>query len=335
MKTLVGRCLLVLAALTATSGRARAAELPADTTPRSVSRSSAREARWTPTGLSVMELAWSGSGAPGLLHVVAAGVETGLGGLSGRLEMLAKWGHDGVAFPSSQGLSSLDAGDFAGLGEAWLEWEAGESFRLKAGRVDGNTEFAASEVAGTFANPSFGLTPALGFLPSYPAPAPSANLFVGPGVPGSQLGVGVYRGAAGWSVLAQAAAPVPGLPSVRWAAGWGTPLERGPTASEAAAYVIVERPSPGASVFLKAAGSGELRHLAAGVTARPGRAREVLVGLAASAVARRSGGGEAVAEAFVAIRALRWLEVQPDAQLLLAPGEAPRAAGLVRVVVER
>ena len=291
-----------------------------------------------PTGTSAMEGAWGADGDPGVLHVVAVGLEAHpLPTLTIRVEWQAKWGHDGVPFPSSQGLSSLDADDFGGPGEAWVEWRPADVLRLKAGRVDGNTEFAAAEAAALFANPSFGLSPALGLIPSYPAPAPALNLFVRPARDGPEVGAGVYRAAGGaWTAVGQVAGPVGRLP-VRWAAGVAAPLWSGagpdhPTAG----YLILETGTAGSlGVFGKVAAAGELLHLAGGVTA-PLPVFDSRVGIAGSLVSAPEypTGEEVVAEAFVAVRPLPWLVVQPDVQLRLAPGTSPRAGALLRVIVE-
>lgn len=296
-----------------------------------------------PEGLTVMEAAWGSEGSPALLHLVAVGVEPELApGLTARLELVGKWGRDAAPFPSSQGLSSLDAEDFGGLGEAWVEWRMGNAVRLKAGRVDGNTEFAAAEVASTFANPSFGLSPALGLLPSYPTPAPSLNAFVRPVPGGPELGGGVYRTADGaWSAVGQLAGAAG--QRFRWRAGLATPLGTGPVGGDtpSAGYLIVEGgfgeggPSRGVSVFGKVATAGELLHLAGGLTAPLPGSAGTRAGVAGSVVTGAESADELVAEAFVAVRPASWLVVQPDAQLRLAPGSPPRVGALLRITVER
>jgi hypothetical protein len=291
------------------------------------------------TGLGVTEGAYAG-GAGGLLQLVTVGLESELGGgFTAHLDAQGKWGHDGAAFPSEQGLSSLDAGDFGGVGEAWLEWRSGERVRVKAGRVDANSEFAASEAAGSFANPSFGLSPVLGLLPSYPEPAPSANVFVGSASGWLGAGTGLYRGPEGaWVGVAEVWGAVPRLPGVRWSAGWATPLgAQSDGAGDAGAYLIVERPSEESlSPFLVVARSteGGPSHMAGGVTL-PAWEGPVTVetGLGASALLAREW-DEAVAEAFVTVRPVPWVAVQGDVQLRVADGQAGALAGLIRVAVE-
>lgn len=337
-----------------------AAVVPADTTPER-----AGEGDLALAGSSVVEGAWAG-GEPGLLQVVGVAVEPELaGGVTARLELLGKWGHDGLAFASSQGHSSFDADDFAGIGEAWLEWRGRDRLRVKAGWVDANSEFAASSSASEFANPSFGLSPAMAILPSYPSPAPSVNVFTGTWARGPDAGAAVYRSGDGaWSAVAQLSGAiggrVPGSGPVRWSAGWAVPL--GGAAEEppvdgwgpavpapagsapaipgprAGGFLILERPAAGVSPFvlMAAAGRAELLHLAGGFTAPvPDAPLDARLGLAGSMVRADGSGHETVAELFLSVRPLRWLVVQPDVQLRFARGAAPTPAGLVRIVVER
>ncbi len=301
--------------------------LPAESTPMPLSAS------W------IVEGATTGA-EHGALQLLSAALEPDLGmGFTARVEFLGKWGHDeAVPFPSSQGLSSLDAYDFRGLGEAWLEWSGMPGARLKAGWVDANSEFAASEVAAVFANPSFGLTPTLAFMPSYPAPRPSVNAFVSL-FGGPELGVGTYRAADGdWSAVVQATGAVPNAPSLRWQAGVATCghiVEGHEGHSEPSTYLIVDwAPTTAAAGFVKVARAGSMRHVAAGLTSRLPVPMELNTGLAASMVSEPYG-EEMVAELFLAARVTEWLVVQPDVQVRLAPGDAPAAAGLLRLVVER
>jgi hypothetical protein len=297
-------------------------------------------AGWSFTGASVVEGAWS-QGDTGMLLVVALGVEPSLpGGFSGRFELLAKRGHDGVAFPSSQGLSSWDAANHGGVGEVWLQWEGLSRVRVKAGWVDANTEFAAVGSAGEFANPSFGLSPALSILPSYPDPSPSANLFVGTWDGGPELGAGVFRSAPGaWSAVGQVSGGIARGRAIRWSAGWAVPLSGSPEVrGQAGGYLFAEGPSEVAvSPFAKVAGFGaDVWHLAGGLAAPlRGAPLDARVGLAGSRVLDRVHGDETVTEVFLAVRPLAWVMVQADLQLPFAEGGGRTPGGLIRVVMER
>jgi porin len=91
-----------------------------------------------------------------------------------------------------QATSSIDAETFHRVGEAWVQQTfAAGRVRLKVGRVDANTEFDGLPEAGTFLNASAGFSPTILFLPTYPSPVLSANLFVRP-LPWLTLGGGVY-----------------------------------------------------------------------------------------------------------------------------------------------
>lgn len=94
--------------------------------------------------------------------------------------------------PDLQGVSSLTTEPFRRWREAYFELPFGRAVRLKAGKVDANTEFAVMEFGGDLSNASAGVSPTLRTMPSYPDGAPSLNLFVvlGHGVSG---GAGVYR----------------------------------------------------------------------------------------------------------------------------------------------
>lgn len=316
------------------------ASAPGDEEPERELRVPRAPVTWSPRVTSSVEVART-RGEEGVLQVVSAAIEPSLpGGLQARIELLAKWGHDGLPFPSEQGLSSLDAHDFGGPGEFWLEWSAAHRVRVKAGRVDANAEFAASEAAAAFVNPSFGLSPALARLPSYPDPAPSLNLFLasGPGVP--EVGAGLYRAPGGlWTAVGQLTGAVPGVAALRWSAGVASSLGvAGPGAAAGGAWLIVERPSEtGVAPFVVVAGGGEpgLRHLATGLSAPLAWGPDLRVGVAASSV--RDGGGvrEAVAEGFVTLRPVPWLQLQPDLQLRFREGNRPGVGGVLRVVVER
>jgi carbohydrate-selective porin OprB len=64
------------------------------------------------------------------------------------------------------------------LYELWLQQELlGGKLRVKLGKVDANSEFAAVENAGGFLNSSMGYSPTILAFPTYPAARPSLNLF--------------------------------------------------------------------------------------------------------------------------------------------------------------
>ena len=94
----------------------------------------------------------------------------------------------------AQSLSNIQGDDTWQIAEVWLETWLSEQFRLKAGKVDFNSEFAFNEIGGEFVNSTVAITPCIVGYPTYPDPATSVNVFY---VPQDNLyiGVGIYDGA--------------------------------------------------------------------------------------------------------------------------------------------
>ncbi len=96
-----------------------------------------------------------------------------------------------------QGFSNIDAPAFTRLGEAWYEQRmAAGRWRIKAGRMDANRDFASIEASADFLNSSMGYSPTIRAFPTYPNPRPG---IVGGGEFLGHLGVtaGMYRSAEG------------------------------------------------------------------------------------------------------------------------------------------
>lgn len=70
----------------------------------------------------------------------------------------------------SQGFSNIDADPFSQIGEVWLEQQIGTKVRVKAGRIDANSEFAFVENGSDFINSSMGFSPTIFAMPTYPDP---------------------------------------------------------------------------------------------------------------------------------------------------------------------
>jgi len=118
-----------------------------------------------------------------------------VGWSGGRLH-LAAYAHHGASgarlVGDAQGFDNLDAAPFRGLFEAWCEQRLARGrVRVKAGRVDANTEFAAVESAAPFLHSSAGFSPTIVGFPSFPGPAPSVNVIAD--VAWLHLGLGAYR----------------------------------------------------------------------------------------------------------------------------------------------
>lgn len=94
--------------------------------------------------------------------------------------------------------SNIDASSRTTLYEAWFQKSFfSERIRLKAGKMDANTEFAAGSTAADFLNSSMGFSPTILSFPSYPEPKAGLNIFLDR--PGTDyvVGGGVFRATAG------------------------------------------------------------------------------------------------------------------------------------------
>jgi carbohydrate-selective porin OprB len=93
-----------------------------------------------------------------------------------------------------QGPDNMDGPNRTQISELWFEQTAFDgALRIKIGKVDANTEFAAVETAGEFLNSSFGFSPTIVGMPTYPDPAMSINIFVQP-TKNFYFGAGIYDG---------------------------------------------------------------------------------------------------------------------------------------------
>lgn len=105
-------------------------------------------------------------------------------------------GQDGsVETGDLQAFSNIDADDFTALYELWYQQVLlGGGLRIKAGKIDANSEFAYVEHGGEFIHSSPGFSPTLFVLPTYPDPAFGVLGFVGEGG-GLYAGAGLFDGA--------------------------------------------------------------------------------------------------------------------------------------------
>ena len=107
--------------------------------------------------------------------------EKGFGGkgTSGFLRLKHHLNHFGEdeAGPA-QGFSNIDAPSRTTLYEAWMEQRLfSDRLRVKAGKIDANSEFAAVPTAGDFLNSSMGFSPTIVGFPSYPLPKAGYQCF--------------------------------------------------------------------------------------------------------------------------------------------------------------
>jgi porin len=142
------------------------------------------------------------------LRVNASLEPLGLKGWTATVQYQHKGGADGAdCVDAAQGFSNIDAANFSGMAEAWIEGELiPDRLRVKVGRVDANSEFAAAENGHLFLNSAMGFSPAIFAMPTYPYPAMSANVIARPH-PRVDVAFGIYNGR-----------PAVGLE------GWGAPF---------------------------------------------------------------------------------------------------------------
>jgi porin len=90
---------------------------------------------------------------------------------------------------SAQVYSNIDAPSRTYLYELWLQQSLSEGkVRVKFGKIDTNTEFAAVATAADFLNSSMGFSPTIVAFPTYPQPKLGLAAFL---QPGRQYGVGL------------------------------------------------------------------------------------------------------------------------------------------------
>ena len=170
----------------------------------------------------------AGNAARALLDVSAGFDLESLVGLRStrlQLQLQALRGQNGSeAFGDSQGYSNVDAERFDSLAELWIDHGgAGDRWRVRVGRIDANSTFAAVESATTFIHSSAGYSPTVVTMPTYPAPRWGID-FVARTPGNGRCGVGVFespladdnvadRGGA-WLVLGEA-----GVDWSRWGSG--------------------------------------------------------------------------------------------------------------------
>jgi porin len=94
---------------------------------------------------------------------------------------------------AAQVYSNIDAAQRTTLYEAWIEQRLlSEKIRVKAGKIDANTEFAVVQNGSDFLNSSMGYSPTIVAFPTYPEPKLGVNAFLHP-TPNYGLGLGVFQ----------------------------------------------------------------------------------------------------------------------------------------------
>ena len=93
-----------------------------------------------------------------------------------------------------QGFDNADADGRTQIAELWYQQLFFQQhLRVKVGKVDSNSEFSVPQNDVSFLNSSYGHSPTIVAMPTYPDPAMSVNVFVYP-TPNIYLGAGVYDG---------------------------------------------------------------------------------------------------------------------------------------------
>ena len=97
--------------------------------------------------------------------------------------------YDGAA----QVFSNIDSSSRTMLYEIWFEQRLmSNKVRLKGGKIDANTEFAAVQTAGDFLNSSMGYSPTIMAFPTYPEPKLGITAFLQP-TTNNRLSLGAFQ----------------------------------------------------------------------------------------------------------------------------------------------
>ena len=113
-----------------------------------------------------------------------------------------------------QNFDDIDADGRTQIAQLWYEQRLlHDLLRFKIGKVDANSEFEVLTNANEFINATFGYTPTIQFMPTYPDPSTAVNIFFEPKHFYAKLGV--YDGAQQSGILVGSRGPATffGLPS--------------------------------------------------------------------------------------------------------------------------
>jgi carbohydrate-selective porin OprB len=240
-----------------------------------------------------------------------------------------------------QGFSNIDADDVPLVGELWYQQEFGKRVRIKAGRVDANSDFAYLNANSDFLSASMGFSPSIVAFPSYPTPSSSIGLFV---MPAShlELGGGLFNGTpedgrwVGWQsrfAIAQARTEWTSLGGAATIGWWRHDQRDAPATS--GAYLATEQVlwtdgERNAAAFVQIGTSNRAsdvrRHIGGGVATRGvfARRRMDVTGVGATwvqlAPADRDAPNELALEWFHRIVVTPSISVIPDVQIIRRPG---------------
>jgi carbohydrate-selective porin OprB len=122
----------------------------------------------------------------------------GVHGLKLYLQYKTRWGRNGSgAAAFVQNFSNIDADDFHAFGEAWIEQRMlQDKLRIKAGRLDFNSEFAGTDNGAAFLNASMGFSPSITAAPTFPLPVTAFNVIATPN-DNLSISAGIFDGLSG------------------------------------------------------------------------------------------------------------------------------------------
>ncbi len=108
----------------------------------------------------------------------------------------------GASYGAWQGYSNIQADPLVGAAEVFLAQELGEVVALRAGRIDGGGSFGVTRHGADFINPSFGVSPTMAGVPTFPEPTWGGEVEA---TPLSALSVmaGAYAGEGGPYLIGQ------------------------------------------------------------------------------------------------------------------------------------
>jgi porin len=110
------------------------------------------------------------------------------------VRLKSHFGHSGGEYVGdAQGFSNIDDVPRTHLYELWFQQKLlADKLRVKAGKIDANSEFAVVQSAGDFLNSSMGYSPTILAFPTYPEPQLGLNAFVEPREH-YHVGMGLFR----------------------------------------------------------------------------------------------------------------------------------------------
>ncbi|HEY1501507.1 MAG TPA: carbohydrate porin [Acidobacteriaceae bacterium] len=148
---------------------------------------------------------WFGRYSWDITSTIDAGKALGWTGASAFLDLKQHTQEYGSIYNcDAQGYSNIDAPSRTVLYQAWAqELLFGSRLRLKAGRIDANTDFAGVSTAADFLNSSMGFSPTIMEFPTYPQPKLGTDLAIAPSK-STQISAGLFATNNGKMLLGEA-----------------------------------------------------------------------------------------------------------------------------------